>query len=193
MSSPARKNMAWVPGGKFLMGSEDFYPEERPARRVEVDGFWMDDHPVTVAEFRRFVTATVYVTMAERPLDPAQYPGADPDLLRPGSLVFFAASGPVDLRDVSQWWRYTPGADWRHPRGPGSTTGGLDRHPVTHVAAEDADAYAVPVAEPEAAGQARHVPGPELPSQRPRPVRHGRQRVGVDERLLRRAACWLCF
>ena len=134
--------MAWVPGGKFLMGSEDFYPEERPARHVEVDGFWMDDHPVTVAEFRRFVTATGYVTMAERPLDPAQYPGADPDLLRPGSLVFFATSGPVDLRDVSQWWRYTPGADWRHPRGPGSTTGGLDRHPVTHVAAEDADAYA---------------------------------------------------
>ena len=142
LSKSLTKNMAWVPGGSFLMGSEDFYPEERPARRVEVDGFWMDDHPVTVAEFRRFVTATGYVTMAERPLDPAQYPSADPDLLRPGSLVFFAASGPVDLRDVSQWWRYTPGADWRHPRGPGSTTGGLDRHPVTHVAAEDADAYA---------------------------------------------------
>jgi formylglycine-generating enzyme len=135
------KNMAWVPGGKFRMGSEEFYPEERPARHVEVDGFWMDDHPVTVAEFRRFVTATGYVTMAERPLDPAQYPGAHPDLLRPGSLVFFATSGPVDLRDVSQWWRYTPGANWRHPGGPGSTTGGLDRHPVTHVAAEDADAY----------------------------------------------------
>jgi formylglycine-generating enzyme len=136
------KNMKWVPGGKFLMGSEDFYPEERPARRVEVDGFWIDDHPVTVAEFRRFVTATGYVTVAERPLDPAQYPGADPALLSPGSLVFFGTGGPVDLRDVSQWWRYTPGADWRHPRGPGSTAGGLDRHPVTHVAAEDAAAYA---------------------------------------------------
>jgi formylglycine-generating enzyme len=136
------KNMTWVPGGKFLMGSEDFYPEERPARRVEVDGFWIDDHPVTVAEFRRFVTATGYVTVAERPLDPAQYPGADPALLSPGSLVFFATRGPVDLRDVSRWWRYTPGADWRHPGGPGSTAGGLDRHPVTHVTAEDADAYA---------------------------------------------------
>jgi formylglycine-generating enzyme required for sulfatase activity len=134
--------MVWVPGGSFLMGSQDFYPEERPVRRVEVDGFWMDEHLVTVAEFRRFVKATGYVTVAERPLDPAQYPGADPDLLHPGSLVFHQTPGPVDLRDVSQWWRYTPGAGWRHPRGPGSTLDGLDRHPVTHVAAEDADAYA---------------------------------------------------
>ena len=145
VTSPGRapaKNMAWVPGGGFAMGSADFYPEERPVRRVEVDGFWMDDHPVTVAEFRRFVKATGYVTVAERPLDPAQYPGADPDLLRPGSLVFRATAGPVDLRDVSQWWRYEPGAQWRHPQGPGSTAGGLDQHPVTHVAAEDAEAYA---------------------------------------------------
>ena len=136
------RNMTWVPAGRFLMGSADFYPEESPVRRVEVDGFLIDDHPVTVAEFRRFVKATGYVTVAERPLDPAQYPGADPALLSPGSLVFFPTSGPVDLRDVSQWWRYTPGAGWRHPGGPGSTVGGLDRHPVTHVAAEDADAYA---------------------------------------------------
>ncbi len=134
--------MVWVPGGSFVMGSEDFYPEERPVRRVEVDGFWMDDHPVTVAEFRRFVKATRYVTVAERPLDPAQYPDADPALLRPGSLVFHPAGGPVDLRDVSQWWRYVPGAQWRHPQGPGSTVAGLDGHPVTHVAAEDAGAYA---------------------------------------------------
>jgi formylglycine-generating enzyme len=138
---PAR-NMTWIPGGSFLMGAADFYPEEAPVRRVEVDGFLMDDHPVTVAEFRRFVAATGYVTVAERPLDPAQYPGADPALLAPGSLVFFPTSGPVDLRDVTQWWRYTPGADWRHPAGPGSTLHGLERHPVTHVAAEDADAYA---------------------------------------------------
>ena len=138
---PAR-DMVWVPGGSFLMGSRDFYPEERPVRRVEVDGFWMDKHLVTVTEFRRFVRATGYVTVAERPPDPGQYPDADPGLLHPGSLVFHQPSGPVDLRDVTQWWRYTPGADWRHPGGPGSTAGGLDRHPVTHVAAEDADAYA---------------------------------------------------
>ena len=136
------KDMVWVPGGSFLMGSRDFYPEERPVRRVEVDGFWMDEHPVTVAEFRRFARATGYVTVAERPPDPGQYPDADPGLLHPGSLVFHQPSGPVNLRDASQWWRYTPGADWRHPGGPGSTVGGLDRHPVTHVAAEDADAYA---------------------------------------------------
>ncbi len=134
--------MTWVPGGEFLMGSDRFYPEERPARRVAVDGFWIDDHPVTVAEFRRFARATGHVTVAERQPDPAQYPGADPELLRPGSLVFYPTAGPVDLRDVSQWWRYTPGADWRHPAGPGSTAHGLDRHPVTHVAAADADAYA---------------------------------------------------
>jgi formylglycine-generating enzyme len=136
------KNMAWVPGGGFLMGSADFYPEERPVREVEVQGFWVDEHPVTVAEYRRFVRATGYVTVAERPLDPARYPEADPALLYPGSLVFFPTDGPVDLRDVSQWWRYVLGANWRHPRGPGSTLDGLDQHPVTHVAAEDADAYA---------------------------------------------------
>jgi formylglycine-generating enzyme required for sulfatase activity len=134
--------MMWIPGGRFLMGSEDFYPEEHPVRRVGVDGFWMDEHPVTVAEFRAFVKATGYVTVAERPLDPAQYPDADPDLLHPGSLVFHQTPGPVDLRDVTQWWRYTPGASWRHPGGPGSILDGMDRHPVTHVAAEDADAYA---------------------------------------------------
>jgi formylglycine-generating enzyme len=140
--NPVTKNMIRVPGGAFAMGSADFYPEEAPVRTVEVDGFWIDQHPVTVAEFRRFARATGYVTVAERPLDPAQYPEADPDLLRPGSLVFYPTRGPVPLTDVSRWWRYTPGADWRHPRGPGSTLDGRERHPVTHVAAEDADAYA---------------------------------------------------
>jgi formylglycine-generating enzyme len=136
------EDMVWVPGGSFLMGSEDFYPEERPVREVEVDGFWMTTGPVTVAEFGQFVTATGYVTVAERPLDPGQYPDADPGLLQPGSLVFHPTAGPVDLRDVSQWWSYRPGAQWRHPEGPGSTVTGRDRHPVTHVTSEDAQAYA---------------------------------------------------
>ncbi len=136
------EGMVWVPGGSFLMGSEHFYPEERPVHRVEVDGFWMDDHQVTVAEFGRFVHATGYVTVAERPLDPKQFPGADPALLHPGSLVFFPTDGPVDLRDFTQWWRYLLGAQWRHPRGPGSDIDRLSEHPVTHVAAEDAEAYA---------------------------------------------------
>ena len=142
MSAPALKNMTWVPEGTFAMGSEDFYPEERPVHRVSVDGFWMDEHPVTVAEFRRFVKATGHVTEAERAPDPADFPDADPELLVPGSLVFAPPAGPVPLDDFRNWWAWVPGADWRHPDGPGSTLDGRDRHPVTHVAAADAEAYA---------------------------------------------------
>jgi formylglycine-generating enzyme len=134
--------MARIPGGEFLMGSEDFYPEEQPVRLVHVDGFWMDQHPVTVAEFRRFVKATGHVTWAEVPPDPAQYPDALPELLVPGSLVFTGSTGPVDLTDYRNWWSWVPGADWRHPEGPGSTLHGRERHPVTHVAPGDAAAYA---------------------------------------------------
>jgi formylglycine-generating enzyme required for sulfatase activity len=134
--------MTWVPGGTFSMGSEEFYPEERPVHRVSVDGFWMDEHPVTVAEFRRFVRDTGYLTFCERPPDPADYPGADHDLLVAGSLVFRKSQGPVDLRDVTTWWEYLPGADWKHPRGPGTTINGRDRHPAVHIAFEDAEAYA---------------------------------------------------
>ena len=94
---PPAKDMVWVPGGEFLMGSNEFYPEERPVHRVAVDGFWMDDHPVTNAEFRRFVKATGYVTTAEQAPDTELYPGADPNLMVPGSLVFHRTSGPVDL------------------------------------------------------------------------------------------------
>jgi sulfatase modifying factor 1 len=138
--APAR-DMVWIPGGTFRMGSEDFYPEERPVHTVSVDGFWMDEHQVTVAEFRRFVKATGYVTMAERPLDPADYPDADPALLVPGSLVFRGTRGPVRLDDYRQWWAYVPGASWRQPEGPGSNLAGRDRHPVTHVAFEDVETY----------------------------------------------------
>ena len=129
-------------GGDFLMGSDDFYPEERPAHRVTVDGFWMDEHPVTVAEFRRFVKATGHVTWAELAPDPADYPDAAPELLVPGSLVFQKTSGPVALDDVHNWWAWTPGAQWRHPEGPGSSLHGRELHPVTHVAYRDAIAYA---------------------------------------------------
>jgi len=134
--------MAWVPGGAFAMGAEDFYPEEGPIHRVTVDGFWMDEHPVTVVEFRRFVKATGYVTVAERPLDPAEYPDAHPDLLAPGSLVFRQPEGPVDLGDYRSWWAYVPGACWHRPDGPGSDTYGRGRHPVTQIAYADAEAYA---------------------------------------------------
>lgn len=137
------KQMVWIAGGEFEMGSSlADYPEEGPPRRVSVDGFWIDQHTVTVAEFRRFVKETNYVTVAERPLDPAYYPGVDPKLLVPGSLVFRATRGPVDLTAMHNWWRYVPGASWRHPAGPNSNTGGKERHPVVHVCWEDVDAYA---------------------------------------------------
>ena len=134
--------MVELEGGTFRMGSEDFYPEERPVRGVSVHGFWIDRHPVTVAEFRRFVKDTGHVTWAEHAPRPEDYPGADPESLVPGSLVFHKTAGPVDLRDFRNWWSWMPGADWRHPQGPGSNIGGRERHPVTHVAYADAEAYA---------------------------------------------------
>jgi sulfatase modifying factor 1 len=141
-AAPPFKGMVWVPGGTFLMGSEDFYPEERPVHRASVSGFWMDERPVTVSEFRRFVKATGYKTVPERPLNPAEYPHADPELLTPGSLVFLRTRGPVSLNDYRNWWAYQPGTSWAHPEGPGSNTGGRERHPVVHVAFEDVQAYA---------------------------------------------------
>ena len=125
------------------MGSNAFYPEERPAHHVAVEGFWMDRCPVTNAQFARFVGETGHTSVAERPLDPGDYPGAAPSVLVPGSLVFHRTSGPVDLRDFGQWWSYVPGADWRHPLGPQSSLEGLEDHPVVHVACEDAEAYAL--------------------------------------------------
>jgi len=134
--------MLRIPGGAFRMGSDSHYPEERPAHEVRVDGFWMDATTVTNAQFTAFAAATGYVTVAERPLNPAQYPGAKPELLVPGALVFHMTDGPVDTRDISHWWRLTAGAQWRHPQGPESDLTGLEGHPVVHVAYEDAAAYA---------------------------------------------------
>jgi formylglycine-generating enzyme len=138
---PPAKDMVWVPGGGFWMGSTEFYPEEGPVHRVAVDGFWMDEHPVTVAEFRRFVKETGHATTAEVAPDPADYPGAESEDLVPGSLVFHPTDGPVPLNDFRNWWTWTPGADWRHPEGPGSNVGGRDRHPVTQVSFFDASTF----------------------------------------------------
>ena len=137
-----RKHMVSVPGGSFLMGSDDFYPEERPVHRVAVDGFWMDEHPVTVAEFRRFVKESGYVTVAETAPDPRDFPEAEPEQLVPGSLVFTPPRSPVRLDDFRAWWSWMPAAQWRRPEGPGSTLDGRDLHPVTQVAYADASAYA---------------------------------------------------
>jgi len=134
--------MVWIPGGTFLMGSDDHYPEEAPAHRVTVGGFWMDRHTVTNAEFARFVRTTGHVTVAERPLDPADFPGAPAENLVPGSLVFTGTPGPVDLRHLSQWWTWVPGACWRHPEGPHSDVDDRAEHPVVHVAYEDVVAHA---------------------------------------------------
>lgn len=140
-SDSARPGMVWIPGNTFRMGSERFYPEERPVREVCVDGFWIDCHPVTNAQFARFVAATGYVTVAEQRPHPALYPGAPPENLVPGSMVFVPTAGPVDLANMARWWAWTPGASWRCPRGPGSAIEGGASHPVVHVALADIEAY----------------------------------------------------
>src|SRR3984893_16133400 len=136
------ERMIALSGGPFCMGSDAHYAEERPAHLVEIDGFSIDPRPVTNAEFARFVAETGYVTLAERPLDPALYPDAKPELAVPGALVFHMTAGPVDTHDLSNWWSYVAGACWRHPEGRGSDIDSRTDHPVVQVAFEDAAAYA---------------------------------------------------
>jgi sulfatase modifying factor 1 len=148
----APPGMVWIPGGQFMMGDDGPHSTEaeRPVHAVYVDGFFMDVHTVTNAEFRAFVAATRYVTIAERAPTaeeilrtmPPGTPAPDPKMLVPGSVVFAPALHVTDLRNWSQWWRWTPGADWRHPNGPNSSIAGKDNYPVVHVAWPDAVAYA---------------------------------------------------
>src|SRR5436305_5364342 len=135
-------DMIAIPGGTFRMGSDKHYPEEAPSHLVTVDEFWMDHAPVTNRQFKEFVKATGYVTFAEIPPDPKDYPGALPHMLYAGSLVFSPPSRPIDLRDWGQWWTFLKGANWRHPYGPNSNINVLDNHPVVQVAYSDALAYA---------------------------------------------------
>jgi len=139
---PTLTKMARVPAGDYLMGSDRFYADEGPVHSVHVEAFELDEHPVTNEEFALFVDATGYLTVAERPLNPADFPGADPADLIPGGLVFTPSSGPVNLADWRQWWAWGAGASWRHPFGAGSSIEGEERHPVVQVAYEDALAYA---------------------------------------------------
>ncbi len=134
--------MMLVEGGTFFMGSDAHYPEEKPVHRVTVNSFLMDETPVTNAQFRAFVQATGHVTFAELAPDPKQYPGAPPEMLKAGSLVFSPPNHPIALRDWSQWWDFRFGANWRRPYGPGSSIKRLDDHPVVHIAYVDAAAYA---------------------------------------------------
>jgi formylglycine-generating enzyme len=136
------RDMVLLPGGTFRMGSDEFYPDERPVHERDVAPFLLDRYEVTNEDYARFVDATGYVTVAERELDPAAFPGADPADLVPGSMVFTPTAGPVDLGNWRNWWRWQPGASWRAPFGPGSTVDDRPRHPVVHIAFEDASAYA---------------------------------------------------
>ena len=139
---PPFPDMVWIPAATYRMGSDQHYPEERPVHAVSVDGFWIDRYPVTNERFARFVAATGHVTFAEIPPDPAQYPGALPDMLYAGSLVFVKPDQRVDLANIANWWTFMRGADWRHPNGPSSSIDGRDRHPAVHVAFTDAEAFA---------------------------------------------------
>jgi formylglycine-generating enzyme len=144
--------MAWIAGGTFTMGTDaaDAEPQERPARRVHVNGFWIDRTDVTNAQFRKFVEVAHYLTTAEQKVDwnelskqlPPGTPKPSDEMLEPGSLVFVSPRHPVDLDDVTAWWKWTPGASWRHPDGPGSSIVGKDDYPVTQVSWFDAVAYA---------------------------------------------------
>ena len=142
VSDSVRPGFRLIPAQTYLMGSDQHYPEEAPVHRVTVDEFWMQAHQVTNAQFAEFVADTGYVTVAERPLDPADFPGAPAENLQPGSMVFTPTAGPVDLRHLNLWWTWTPGASWRHPEGPGSSLVRRQDHPVVHVAYEDAETYA---------------------------------------------------
>jgi formylglycine-generating enzyme len=137
----APDGMVWIPGGRFWMGT-DHMEDAQPVHQVEVKGFWMDRTDVTNEEFGRFVKATGYVTIAERALDPKEFPNLAPDELTPGSVVFTPPKGPVPLDHPLAWWRFVRGANWRHPQGPNSNLCGKEKYPVVQIAWPDAVAYA---------------------------------------------------
>jgi sulfatase modifying factor 1 len=137
----APAGMVWIPGGPFWMGT-DRMPDAQPVHQVEVKGFWIDRTDVTNEEFARFVQATGYVTIAERPLDPREFPDLAPEDLAPGSVVFTPPAGPVSLENPLAWWRFVRGANWRHPNGPNSDFQGKEKYPVVQIAWSDAVAYA---------------------------------------------------
>lgn len=133
--------MILIVGAKFSLGSE-YFEDAKPKHEVEVSSFYMDEHEVTNAQFAQFIKETNYVTVAERPLDPKDFPGVDPAMLVAGSAVFVGNLEARDLEDPLSWWEYVKGANWKHPEGPKSSIEGMENHPVVHIAYEDAEAYA---------------------------------------------------
>lgn len=138
----AQRDMVWISGGTFRMGSDQHYPEEGPAHRVTVEGFWIDRTPVTNSQFAEFVEATGYVTVAEVPPKEEDYPGALPHMLYAGSLVFRRPLERARAEHWQHWWSFLAGANWRRPYGAGSSIDDRLDHPVVHVAYDDALAYA---------------------------------------------------
>lgn len=143
VADTGKTKMVWIPKQTFNMGTNSpEFPDAQPTHPVEVDGFWMDEHEVTYGQYAAFVKASGYKTVAERELDPKDYPGVEPSKLVPGSAVFVATPTEVPLDNVLQWWQYVPGAYWFEPKGPGSAGDGLKNQPVVQIAYEDAAAYA---------------------------------------------------
>jgi len=143
ISDTIEEKMVWIPEGTFAMGSDDpAFADSRPVHQVTLKGFWMDDHEVTNAEFEKFVRATKYQTVAEQPINPADFPGVPVESLVPGSGVFTPTSQPVGYDNPLEWWRYIAGASWRNPKGPQSSVSGRPNDPAVHISYTDAEAYA---------------------------------------------------
>lgn len=143
MADTMEEKMVWIPAGSFSMGSDDpAFADSRPVHEVTLNGFWMDEHEVTNAEFEKFVKATNYRTVAERPINPADFPGVPIEDLVPGSGVFTPTAEPVNYDNPLLWWRYIPGASWRNPKGPQSSVSGRPNDPAVHISYTDAEAYA---------------------------------------------------
>ncbi|MHA4844928.1 formylglycine-generating enzyme family protein [Flavitalea antarctica] len=136
------RDMVLITGGSFNMGSESFYPEEKPIHKVTVSSFYIDKYTVTNRQYQKFVDETGYITVAERPLNADDFPGIKPELLAPGALIFKKANGPVNLKSYYNWWAWMPGTNWKHPKGPESNISGMEDHPVVHVAYEDVESFA---------------------------------------------------
>ena len=136
------RDMVLITGGSFNMGSESFYPEEKPIHKVTVSSFYIDKYTVTNRQYQKFVDETGYITVAERPLKADDFPGIKPELLAPGALIFKKANGPVNLKSYYNWWAWMPGTNWKHPKGPESNISGMEDHPVVHVAYEDVESFA---------------------------------------------------